>query len=205
MEEAAVLSRKGNGPRESWTEGLKRILGPDRVRESREDLAKYFRGPADTSGLVAAFPSCVEHVQEVVQWAGENGMSVFTLQDRFLGQWASGGKGVVLDFRDMASIVRVDKRNLLAHVERGVTFDALRRVLDEQGLKLAAPIGAPTDSVLSNFLCRVPVKKATLYPEVHLYNLQVVLADGRIHRTGSHALKEKEDCREDGGPSLSRW
>lgn len=205
MQEAAILSPNENGRGESWIDGLKRILGADRVWERQEDLAKYFRGEADTTGLVAAFPSCVEHVQNVVRWAGENGKAVYTLQDRFLGEWASGGRGVVLDFRDMARIVRVDKRNLLAHVERGVTFETLRAALDEQGLKLAAPIGAATDSVLSSFFCRVPVKKATLYPEVHLYNLQVVLADGRIHRTGSHALNEQEDCREDGGPSLSRW
>lgn len=52
---------------------------------------------------------------------------------------------------------------------------------------------------------RVPQKKATLYAEPHVYNMQVVLADGSLLRTGSHGLNELNDCREDGGPSLSRW
>jgi hypothetical protein len=75
-----------------------------------------------------------------------------------------------------------------------------------EDLKIAAPLAATSESVLCNCINRVPLKKATLYSEVHVYTMQVVLADGTLFRTGSHAISEDSaDLREDGGPSLSRW
>lgn len=189
----------------SLLQGLARIVGPERVTSDPGRLGGYFSKSVDVSGLVAVEPACNEEVQEIVRLAGRLEVPVFTLSDRYLRPLGSWQAGVVLDFRRMNALEKLDKRNLLAHVQRGVTFGALKEALDREGVKIATPLAATSESVLCNFVNRSPLKKATLYPEVHIYNLQVVLADGRLFRTGSHALSDLEDCREDGGPSLSRW
>ncbi len=116
-----------------------------------------------------------------------------------------GQHGIILDFCRMTAIGKLDKRNFLAHVQRGLTFEALKKELDAQGLKISAPLAATSDSVLCNLVNRTPLKKATLYPEVHLYNMRVVLPDGSLLRTGSHALNEQVDSPNEGAPNLSRW
>jgi glycolate oxidase len=154
---------------------------------------------------VSVQPGSTEEVQALVRLADERGLPVYTINDRHLPLSELDRRGILLDFCRMTAIEKLDKRNLLVHVQRGLTFDALREDLDKLDLKLAAPLAANSDSVLCNFVNRVPHKKATLYAEPHVYNMQVVLADGDLLRTGSHALNELNDCREDGGPSLSRW
>ena len=183
------------------------VVGPDFVMDTPEKLAGYFRKrPADLGDLVAVQPAKTEDVQEIVRLASEASVPVHTINDRFVRSSEVGRKGVILDFCRMTSIEKLDKRNLLAHVQRGLIFPALKKVLDEHDLKIATPLAATSDSVLCNYVNRAPLKKAALFSEVHVFTMQVVLPDGRLFRTGSHALNEEgADLREDGGPSLSRW
>ncbi len=182
------------------------IVGAENVRSKAEQVAVYFPGPADSGGLVGVRPSGHGEVQEILRLASSVGMPVRTLNDRYLRPADEGQEGIVLDFFRMQEIEKLDKRNLLVHLQRGVTFEGLKKELDAQGLKIATPLAATSDSVLCNTVNRAPLKKATVYPEVHVFPMQVVMADGTFFRTGSHALGEQgADLREDGGPSLSRW
>jgi len=191
--------------REPFEKRLADIVGGRHVLDSPEELSRYFAGAVDTGGLVAVQPGSTEEVQGVVRTANELGLPVYTLNDRYLRPADAGPKGVVLDFCRMTAIEKLDKRNLLVHAQRGLTFEALQKELDAQDLKIASPLAATSESVLCNFVNRAPHKKATVYAEPHVYNMQVVLADGSLFRTGSHSLNEMNNCREDGGPSLSRW
>jgi len=197
-----VVARPQGTPGENTLAG---IVGEEHVREKPDQLAEYFAEPADTDGLVAVRPGSTEEVQEVVRLAARLGRPVYTLNDRHLRPDDVGQPGIILDFCRMTAIEKLDKRNLMVHVQRGLTFEALQEELDKLDLKIATPLAATSDSVLCNFVNRVPQKQATLYAEQHVHNMQVVLADGDLLRTGSHALNEMNDCREDGGPSLSRW
>ncbi len=191
---------------ESFQEGLSKIVGPENILDRREQLADYFPGTAaDIGDLTAVKPASRDEVQEILRLASASNVPVRTLNDGTLRRADQGQKGVVLDCSRMNGIEKVDKRNLLAHIQRGVTFQGLKEVLQKQDLKIATPLAATSDSVLCNFVNRAPLKKATLFSEVHVFTMQVVLADGTLLRTGSHALNEKVDLREDGGPSLSRW
>ncbi|MEW6443321.1 MAG: FAD-binding oxidoreductase [bacterium] len=207
--EAPGLTAAAAGARgaASLARSLAQIVGADRVTVDPGRISAYLpTATVQAAGLAAVEPASTEEVQQVLVLAGRLGVPVFTLSDRTLDASLDLGRGgVVLDMRRMQAIVKLDQRNLLVHVERGVTFRALREALDAEGLKAAAPLAAASESVLCNFVNRAPLKKATLYPQPHVFNLQVVLADGRLFRTGSHALNELEDCRDDGGPSLSRW
>jgi len=199
---AEGIARPDSGPFEDRLAG---IVGKRNVMDKPEQLSAYFEGDVDTGGLVAVRPGSTDEVREVVRTANELDLPVHTLNDRYLSPTDARPKGVVLDFHRMSAIEKLDKRNLLVHVQRGLTFEALEKELDVQGLKIAPPLAATSESVMCNFVNRVPHKKATLYAEPHVYTMQVVLADGRLHLTGSHALNDMNDCREDGGPSLSRW
>ncbi len=200
--EQQTLDTAGGG---ALKERLGQIVGTDSVIDDPAVLAVYFSGPVDASALVAARPASHEDVQAILRLANELRLPVRTLYDRTLDVEAASPPGIIVDFSRMTEIEMLDKRNLLAHVQRGLTFEEFAKVLDEQGLKLATPLAASSDSVLCSLVSRTPLKKATLYPEVHVYNMKVVLADGSLFMTGSHALNEEANCREDGGPSLSRW
>ena len=200
--QSEVVARPGSKPAEKTLAG---IVGEEHVLERPDQLAGYFTEPADTGDLVAVRPGSTEEVQEVVKLAAELGQPVYTLNDRHLRPVDIGQPGIVLDFCRMTAIEKLDVRNLLVHVQRGLTFEALKKELDKHDLKVAPPLAATSDSVLCAYVNRAPHKKATLYAEPHVYTMQVVLADGDLLRTGSHALNEEADGREDGGPSLSRW
>ncbi len=193
----------------SWTEfktKLEGLVGAGHVFDTTETLQRYVQAGQDTSGLIAVQPTTHNEVQEIMNIAREHGVSIWTINDGKLPPSTYQRSGIVLDFSCMNAIEKLDKRNLLAHVQRGLTFSELKKALAPEGLKIATPLAATSESVLCNFVNRNPLKKATLYPEVHVFTMQVVLADGRLFRTGSHALSEESaDLREDGGPSLSRW
>ena len=83
-------------------------------------------------GLVAVQPLTTEEVQEIMRLASETPVPVRTLNDRYLRPSDAGQEGIVLDFRRMKAIERLDKRNLLAHVQRGLTFAELKKELDKK-------------------------------------------------------------------------
>jgi len=191
----------GGGP----ITGLAGIVGAEHVTDRADRLAAYFDRPAGTGGFLAVAPGTTEEVRGVVRLAGDLGIPILTLNDRVLRSEEGPREGIILDFRRLAALEKLDPRNLLAHVQRGLTFAELKKALAPHNLKIATPVGATSDSVLCNFVNRAPLKKASLFSEVNVFTMQVVLADGTLFRTGSHALNENVDMREDGGPSLSRW
>lgn len=207
----SVAARNGDSEPAPEAAGLARclagVVGDAFVTSRSEDLKRYFPQELPPGArLFAVQPNENRQVQEILRIANEAGVAVHTVTDRYARAAEIQGAGILVDFSRMKAIEKIDRRNLLAHVQRGVTFEELEKALDSENLKIAAPLAATSDSVLCNYVNRCPLKKATLYSEVHVFTMQVVLADGRLHRTGSHALNEEgADLREDGGPSLSRW
>ena len=70
-----------------------------------------------------------------------------------------------------------------------------------------APVAANSSSVVECVSARVVGKAVSKFPDYALMNQKVVLADGSIQRTGTHALSEEgADGRyQDGGPAISTW
>ena len=126
---------------ESLMRELSDLLGASQVTCDTRDLAGYFRVPADTGRLVAVKPGAREQVQKVMELASRGGLPVRTISDGFLRDSDSGQSGIVLDFSNMREIEGVDGRNLLAHIQRGVTFDQLKAELEARNLKIATPPG----------------------------------------------------------------
>ncbi|MDD5224511.1 MAG: FAD-dependent oxidoreductase, partial [bacterium] len=185
---------------------LQKIIGKDRVISRKDQVGSLFTRPVEASGLAVVQPDKAEEVQKLLPWARENRISVYTKYSPYFPESVANAEGVAIDFQKMNQIERVDSLNLMAHVQRGVTFAQLQQVLEPLGLRVGVPVAGGSDSVMESLVNREVLKGAAKFPEVQVTNMKVVLADGRIHLTGSHALDEEmADWKEDGGPSFSRW
>ncbi len=185
---------------------LTQLLGQEHVTADAERLSQYFYDGVPSLPLLAVFPRDAGQVSQIVQCARAESVPVFTRNDAKFPCPLPASGGVILDFSRMNAIERIDERNLTATIQRGVTWEHLLKELEGRGLKTLLPAASTSPLVLEDMVSRVIMRPAARYPEVQVSNLQVVLADGRIHLTGSHALAEDGcDSKDDGGPNLSKW
>ena len=186
---------------------LAAVVGERNVTQDPCKIAALFARPPESAGLFLVKPATVEHVQALARLCGAAGVPARTTSDTLFPRSAGQGeRAVLLDFSRMNAIERLDNRNLMAHVGRGVTFEQLSAALSPMGMKLNMPAAATSPSVAEQFTARAVSLRACRYHEVAASNLQVVLADGRVHLTGSHALSEfTADHKGDGGANLSQW
>ncbi|MEW6441462.1 MAG: FAD-binding oxidoreductase [bacterium] len=185
---------------------LAAIVGEENVTADPASLASCFREPVEPTGLTAVRPAAAAEVQRIVEHCFASAVPIFTTYDACFPPEVASRQGVLLDFRRMDRIERIDSKNLCAHVQRGVTFEQLEEALRPEGLTALVPAAARTRSVVCHAVARGMNLTAAKYPEVQVSNMQVVLQDGRIHLTGTHAISEEmADWKEDGGPNLSKW
>ncbi len=176
------------------------VHGANAVREA-------LRAGGRVNRVYLAKDGRVREAESLVELAREQGVSVLTCNDRYLLPEDIDRNAVLLDFSRMNRIERIDTLNLFAHVERGVTWEALNAELAKLGVKAVAPVAANSSSVAECASARVVGKAASKFPDYALANQKVVLADGSIQLTGTHALSEEgADGRyQDGGPAISTW
>jgi FAD/FMN-containing dehydrogenase len=146
---------------------LEDLLGKENVVSDPTRIAAYFRPATEATGLIAAMPDSLEEVQGVVRLAYERKASILTVTDGYLPREDASRQGVVLDFRRMNTIDRLDKQNLLAHVWRGFSWDQFKRACNRAGVRMPTPVAATSESVLTNILGRNPLKQSNLIPEVN--------------------------------------
>ena len=192
--------------RESMIEMFSGIVGQDGVRSDREAVVAYFDTPPNNDDLIAVLPRSHDEVSRIAALAGEQGIALNTLSDRTLSPAAVPRSGAILDFSGMDAIERLDDKNLMVHLQRGVTYEALGEALEGTGTKAMYPAATTTPSMACNAVNNAIFRCAVRYPELQFSNLYVILADGRLHKTGSHALSEEiSDWRDEAGPHISKW
>ncbi len=184
---------------------LNEILGKRYITGKSPELKKHFRDDTNLSGLSIALPKTHEEVQDIVKTAHETGTSLFTNYEKYFPEDISKAKGVVIDYKEMTEVERTDKKNLMTHIQPGVSFNGLQKKLKKDGLKMAALAGVTSDSVVLNSVNRATIKSAAKYPEPQVTNMYAILGDGRLHKTGSHALDETASDTPDGAAYLSSW
>ena len=185
---------------------LEAIVGKDNVLTDKPAITKEMNLAETSAEFVMVSPQKDDEVQAIVRKAGDKKVPVYT----FYSPWVNGnmpsGDGIVLNFKRMNKVEKIDVRNLMAHVQRGVTFEQLQKELADKGVTMMLPAAAEGPSVACNYVNRRVMLGSGRYPEVQFSNMRIVLADGDIHLTGSHALSEETaDCKEDAGANLSRW
>lgn len=186
---------------------LSRIVGHTAVFNEPERISSYFRQPVQAPGLWGVQPQTTEEVQQIMKVSKDERLPVFTTYDTYFPPIAAScEKGILLDFKRMDKIERIDPENLMVHVQRGVTFEQLAKELKRYDMKLSPPAAATSPSVVEQAVSRSVSLRAARYPEISASNMKVVLANGKIHLSGSHAMSEEAaDHKGDPSANLSQW
>lgn len=184
---------------------LRAVVGEENILKGTTGTQRFLRPGWETPSWVSVRPQNDEQLQKIVDLARAHQIAIITANAHYLLEEDLDKEGLFLDFDRMNKIEMIDAPNLMAHVQRGVTWDQLNSALKPHGIKAVAPIAANSSSVAECHMARVVGKAASKLWDYPLTNLRLVLANGRIHRTGTHGFSPESDGRNEGGPNLSNW
>ncbi len=185
---------------------LKRIVGEENVLTSPEDLIAY---SYDATFLehkpdAVVLPGSTEEVSEVMKVAYREGLPVIP---RGMGSGLAGGSipfsgGIVLALTRMNRILEIDEENMTAWVEAGVITAEFQSEVEKRGLFYPPdPSSHKYSTIGGNVACNAGGPRCLKYGVTgdYVLGMRVVLADGRILRTGGKVIKNAT------GYNLSRF
>jgi 4-cresol dehydrogenase (hydroxylating) flavoprotein subunit len=176
---------------------LRGIVGEDNIRTG-DDLANYsdpysFSEPGAHAPAAAVLPASVEEVQAIVAVANEQQTPLWTVsRGRNFGYGGAAPRvdgSVVVDLSRLNRVLEVDEDACYALVEPGVSFADLHQHLRDLGSSLWVSVPELSwGSVIGNALERGFGYTSAADHAAHICGMEVVLADGRIVRTGMGAM-----------------
>jgi D-lactate dehydrogenase (cytochrome) len=179
---------------ESAVAAVKSLLGPRAtdaaaVREHHSHGESYHVPAAPD---VVCFPGTTEEVVGIVKISQQFQVPIvpFGAGTSLEGHVHAVRGGITVDLREMNRIVRVSPEDLDVSVEAGVTRLQLAKALRNTGLSF--PIDPGADATLGGMAAtRASGTTAVRYGTMreNVLGLTVVLADGRVIRTGTRARK----------------
>jgi D-lactate dehydrogenase (cytochrome) len=138
------------------------------------------------------FPRSTDEVADLACWSTAHSVPLigWGAGTSLEGHALAVSGGVIVDFRDMAAMVELRADDRLARVQPGMTREALNRALKGTGLMF--PVDPGADASLGGMASTrasgtTAVRYGTMRDNVR--GLTVVLADGRVIRTGTAAPK----------------
>jgi FAD/FMN-containing dehydrogenase len=175
-------------------DALAAVVNPKHIVDDAAILEKYCRDHSFVSGhspQLLVYPGNKEDVQGIVKLAGESKIPLAPVSSgppRFHGDTVPNQSGIIVDFKRMKRIHKIDPVNRYVMVEPGVTYSELLPEVKKQGLKLNIPLlPRAAKSVVTSRLEREPV----LIPKYQydntdpLLTMEVVYGTGEEFRTGS--------------------
>ena len=177
---------------------LVRIAGRDGVLHTPEDLAVYSYDGTFAEGVPEAvvLPRTTEQASEIVRVAAENRIPVIA---RGMGSGLAAGSipvcsgGIVVSFTRMNRILEIDTANSAVRVEAGVVTAELQAEVEKIGLFYPPdPSSIRHSTIGGNIACNAGGPRCLKYGVTGNYvlGLTVVLADGKILKTGGKPIKD---------------
>jgi FAD/FMN-containing dehydrogenase len=173
---------------------LARVLKPENVVDHESILKEYCRDHSFVSGYspqLLVYPVSKEEVQGIVRLARESRVPLVPVSSgppRFHGDTVPNQSGIIVDFKKMKRIYKIDPVNRCVMVEPGVTYSELIPEVTRQGLKINIPLlPRAAKSVVTSHLEREPV----LIPKYQydntdpLLTMEIIYGTGEEFRTGS--------------------
>jgi glycolate oxidase len=174
---------------------LQGIVGNEHVLATPEALLCYSFDATFHTGRpeVVVLPASTAEVAAVIKLAGREGIPITA---RGAGTGLSGGSlpkgGIALVLTRMNKIKEIDRANMLAVVEPGVVTAHLQQAVEAHGLFYPPdPASNKVSTVGGNVAENAGGPRCFKYGVTRDYvlGLEVVLADGRVLRTGGRTVK----------------
>ncbi len=191
-------------------EELKKALGDEWATDSPSILCGYARDqsmtPASYSHLIV-MPASVEDVQSVYKIANEFLIDVIPygtgLTTAGLALPAYGG--ITMDLRRMDKIIELDGECMFATIEPGINYLELQAAAQRVDCRLLNPSTAATAGVMSNHLfCNINTMSSKYgFGMDNIMEVEVVLPNGEIVRTGGMATGSVKGAVQGPGPDVS--
>ncbi|RLE55065.1 MAG: lactate dehydrogenase, partial [Candidatus Methanomethylicota archaeon] len=180
-------------------EALERIVGKENVITDREKIENYLVDetpsiirPKPAVKLVLVKPANTKEVSEILKFANENKIPVYP---RGGGTGLAGGAiptrdGIILSLERMDKI-EIDKDNLMAIAEAGVTLEKLIKAAEEADLFFPLHPGDESAHVGGLVATNAGGARAVKYGVMRNYvrGLEVVLPTGEILNLGGKLQK----------------
>jgi FAD/FMN-containing dehydrogenase len=140
------------------------LIGADNVLDDSGTLDRYSRDRSFTPGMKPRFVVKIkdaDEVQKIVDWANRTKTPLVPVSSgppHFHGDTVPGvPEAVIIDMSGMKIIAGIDRRNRMAVIEAGVTYNELQPALAEKGMMLSTSLlPRANKSVLTSLLEREP-------------------------------------------------
>ena len=175
-------------------DSLAGAIKPENINSDVGSLEKYSRDNSYVKGsqpLLAVYPETKDELKRLVKMANEFKMPLTAVSSgppHFHGGTIPSQSGIIVDFKKMNHILKIDAVNRCVMIEPGVNFGELIPALRKQGLRLNTPLlPRASKSVLTAYLEREPL----LIPKYQydyldpLLTAEVIYGNGDEFRTGS--------------------
>jgi len=177
---------------------LTKVVGEKYVLHTPEDLAVYsYDGTfAEGSPEVVVLPENTEQVSQVVKLAAEAGVPIVP---RGMGSGMAAGSvpivkgGMVVSLTRMNHILEIDTENATVRTEAGIITADLQAAVEKVGLFYPPdPSSIKHSTIGGNIACNAGGPRCLKYGVTgdYVLGLTVVLADGRILKTGGKPIKD---------------
>lgn len=172
------------------------VLGEDRVTLDKDELeqrGKEASGYATPSNpQVVVFPETTQHVSDIMKIANRKKIPVipYAAGTSLEGHTVAVRGGICIDMKNMAEVLQVNEEDMDCVVQPGVQWMELNEHCQPYGMFLGVD---PAPGACIGGMCGTccsgtnAVRYGTMKDQV--LNLTVVLADGRIVKTGQRARK----------------
>ncbi|WP_284037034.1 FAD-binding oxidoreductase [Neobacillus sp. 114] len=176
-------------------ESLKQKISGDRLSTNETVLLNHSKDESFHSGRLpdaVVFPKDTQEIVEVMKFANQNNIPVtaFGVGSGLEGAAIPMRGGISLDLQEMNKILEINPEDFLVRVQPGVTRKQLNKELGKYGLFFSVDPGADATiggMAATNASGTTTVRYGAMKDNVR--DLEVVLADGRVIRTGGKAKK----------------